>query len=79
MTRNRKDRLPPLISLAEAGRIIGIARQNVPGAIARGELRAVRDLTGELKVTRVSALAAKERRDAARATRDTTDSASPAA
>lgn len=70
MPRHRKHE-PPLISMAEAGRIIGIARQNVPAAIARGDLRGVRDLAGELRVTRVSALKEKARREALRAPQDT--------
>lgn len=59
----KRKRLAPVISKAEAGRIIGIARQNVDGAIARGELRVVPLPDGRLGVTRASALRAKRTRE----------------
>lgn len=65
MPPNRKKN-PPLVSFAEAARIVGIARQNIPGAIARGDLRSVIDQMGKPRVTRASALLYRERRDAER-------------
>ncbi len=69
MPRYRKDTDGPLVTQAEAGRIVGIARQNVPGAIARGELRAVL-VGGKPMVTKASAKRAKKRRDAKRSAAD---------
>lgn len=65
MPANRKNN-PPLVSFAEASRIVGIARQNIPGAIARGDLRSVIDQMGKPRVTRASALLYRKRRDAER-------------
>lgn len=64
-TPTRQRNLPPLISQAEAGRIVGLAKQNIPAAILRGELEGVVGDDGKLKVTRASALRARKARERA--------------
>lgn len=63
MTSIRKKKAP-LVSFAEAARVVGIARQNIPGAIARGDLVTARDQTGHLRVTRASAERYRRQREA---------------
>ncbi|HCT57222.1 MAG TPA: hypothetical protein DGD08_08420 [Gemmatimonas aurantiaca] len=50
----RQSRTAPVITQAEAARIVGIARQNVLGAVARGDLVAAPG-TDPVMITRKSA------------------------
>ena len=64
-TPTRKPNPSRLVSLAEAGRIAGIAKQNVPAAILRGDLVMEMGDDGKRKVTRASAMKAKRAREKA--------------
>ena len=64
MTRNatpRKRVVPDLVTQPTAARIIGIARQNIPGLIVRGVLETV-VVAGQTLVTKASAQKEAERR-----------------
>lgn len=50
LKRNQKD----LVSQTDAAKLVGIARQNIPGAFARGELDG-EVVAGQLFITRRSA------------------------
>jgi hypothetical protein len=60
------DRKTDLVNQAEAARIIGVARQSIPGMIARRELDS-EAVAGLVFVTRVSAERVAAEREAERA------------